>query len=510
MDISRRNLLKMLGIAGGAAVVGAAAGGYASRGQTGEEWPEEWRVTDYYAEVVRKPVPPTAPVYWADPNSAGSGKSWPEKVAHVFDAAGFEDCIDRGASVAIKLHTGERNRTAQLRVDYIRACANRIKDAGGIPFVADTLTAYGGKTTTRASIKNHMLSALTHGLVPEGTGCAVIPYTDGDGSNHYPVKIDGNQLTVALVAKLLAEADAMIPLTHTKGHGCGMFGGAIKNLGIGGASKLGKVLDHDRYVGRYDTGRVMTMDTSLCPGKNACPVYGDNIVQTCIDWCPWGAMSFDAAGKMVHDPEICRTICRNSLADVCTTITRYGCTVKMTDETELKPTSRVANANAEIRYADTAMAVHNCFDPGKVGYISIAKEVCRQCDCVGYDDMPVVPHLGAFSSYDLAAIDAFFLDMETASDIVPNSMAAAKGLGPGDEKFEVLNGQSPWFQVYAVEKLGQGTTSYAMEQVDEPWLFPWFLIEHYEWDYSAPYRRLIPKPPDKPYTDPTTSWYHDE
>ncbi|UCG55474.1 MAG: twin-arginine translocation signal domain-containing protein, partial [Dehalococcoidia bacterium] len=47
MDISRRNLLKMLGIAGGAAVVGAAAGGYAARSGAQEDWPEEWRVADY-------------------------------------------------------------------------------------------------------------------------------------------------------------------------------------------------------------------------------------------------------------------------------------------------------------------------------------------------------------------------------------------------------------------------------------------------------------------------------
>lgn len=508
MDISRRNLLKMLGIAGGAAVVGAAAGGYASSGGALQAGQEEWR-SGFYREVVRRTPPSSTTVYWADPNSAGSGKSWPEKVAHVFNAAGHEDIVDRGDNIAIKLHTGERNRTAQLRPDMVRAAANMIREAGGEPYVADTLTAYGGKTTTRASIKNHMLSAITHGLTDSATGCPVIPYTDGDGSDHYPIKIDGNQLTVALVAKLLAEGDAMLVLTHTKGHGCGMMGAAVKNLGIGGGSKQGKVLDHDRYVGRYDTGRVFQMDVAGCPGKSACPVYGDNIVQECIDWCPWGAMSFDAAGKLVHDPEVCRTTCRNSLADVCTTITRYGCTVKMTDATELKPSSRVQAANCEIRYADTAVAVHNCFDEGKVGYISVMKEVCRQCDCVGYDDMPIVPHLGVTSSWDMASVDACFIDMTQASEPMPNSKATEKGLRAGDEKWEPINGQSPWFQVYAVEKLGYGTTNYALETVDEPWLFPWFLTPLHSWDYSSAYRTLIPKPPDKPYTDPT-SWYHDE
>jgi hypothetical protein len=144
-----------------------------------------------------------------------------------------------------------------------------------------------------------------------------------------------------------------------------------------------------------------------------------------------------------------------------------------------------------------------------VGYITVAKEVVRQCDCVGYDDMPVVPNLGVFGTTDLAAVDAAATDMMTASAVVPNSLAARKGLKAGDEKWEPLNGQSPWYQVYAVEKLGHGTTSYTMSKADEPWLYPWFLTELYQWDYSAPYRTLIPRPPDKAVTD-TTAWYHDE
>ncbi|MDD2665928.1 MAG: DUF362 domain-containing protein [Methanocellales archaeon] len=510
MEISRRNLLKMLGIAGGAAVVGG-VGGYASRGSgagaEAENWPAKWRVEDYYAVVERKPIPPKATVWWADPDSAGSGKSWPEKIAHVYDNAGFEDCIDKGDTVAIKLHTGERNRTAQLRPDLCRAVANRIIQAGGQPFAADTLTAYGGKTTTRQSIKNHMVTALSHGLVPEATNCPVIPYCDGDGSDHVAVKIDGNQLTVALVAKLLAEADAMIVLTHGKGHGSGMFGGAIKNLGIGGASKQGKVLDHVRFAGRYANPRMMTMDVSKCPGKNACPVYGDRIVQNCIDWCPWGALTFDAAGKLVQNVEMCNTICRNSVCDTCTTITNNGCAVTMKDATTPMPSARVQRAVCQIRYADTAVAVHNCFAPGKVGYITVGKEVCRQCDCAGYDDQPIVPNMGVYSTWDLAAGDAAELDMITASDVCPGSMADDKGLGPGDEKFEPVNGQSPWFQVYAVEKLGHGTTSYTLEQVDEPWLFPWFNTPQYEWDYGASYRSLIPMPPDQLME---RGWYYDE
>jgi hypothetical protein len=292
-----------------------------------------------------------------------------------------------------------------------------------------------------------------------------------------------------------------------------MFGGAIKNLGIGGGSKQGKVLDHDRFVGQWDTrdqggGRQIVWQTELCPGSANCPVYGDNLVQKCDDWCPWGGVKVTATGQE-HYPEICAEKCRWALADVCDRITRYGCLSKFEDVTEPKPPRRVQIANCEIRYSDTAVAVHHCFAPGKVGYISVAKEICRQCDCAGYDDQPIVPHLGVFGSFDLAAVDAACVDMTTASDVTPGGRAWEKGCGPGDEKWEPVNGQSPWFQIYSVEKGGWGTTDYDLVTIDEPWLFPWFMAQFHEWDYPEAYRTLIPRPADIPVEKPT-SWYHME
>jgi hypothetical protein len=194
MDISRRNKMKMLGISGCAAVIGGEVVFTVNRVGAAEQglpvFRSREREDNYYAVVERQPPRPRATVTFADANSAGSGKSWPEKCAHIFDNTGMEDCIDKGDTVAIKIHTGERHRNAQCRPDLPRAVATRIKEAGGNPFVADTLTAYGGKTTTRASIKNHMISAATHGLLPEACDCPVVPYTDGIGDSQVAVKID--------------------------------------------------------------------------------------------------------------------------------------------------------------------------------------------------------------------------------------------------------------------------------------------------------------------------------
>jgi len=39
------------------------------------------------------------------------------------------------------------------------------------------------------------------------------------------------------VARAIADADALISVAHFKGHPAGGYGGALKNIGVGGASK---------------------------------------------------------------------------------------------------------------------------------------------------------------------------------------------------------------------------------------------------------------------------------
>ncbi len=55
---------------------------------------------------------------------------------------------------------------------------------------------------------------------------------------------EGYLLKEAYVAQAIAAADVLITLSHFKGHASGVFGGAIKNLGIGAQSKRGKLNVH--------------------------------------------------------------------------------------------------------------------------------------------------------------------------------------------------------------------------------------------------------------------------
>ena len=77
------------------------------------------------------------------------------------------------------------------------------------------------------------------------------------------------------VSGAIAEADAMIVVTHCKGHELSGFGGAIKNLGMGGCPGAGKLRQH-RTVG-------IEIDQSKCVGcgkcKAACPMNLPEIVE---------------------------------------------------------------------------------------------------------------------------------------------------------------------------------------------------------------------------------------
>ena len=77
------------------------------------------------------------------------------------------------------------------------------------------------------------------------------------------------------VSGVIAQADAMIVVSHCKGHELSGFGGAIKNLAMGCTSHAGKLRQH-RTIG-------LEIDTSKCSGcgkcKEACAFHIPDIIE---------------------------------------------------------------------------------------------------------------------------------------------------------------------------------------------------------------------------------------
>lgn len=161
--------------------------------------------------------------------------------------------INRGITgrVAIKLHTGESHGANLLPIEYIKNLQR------GIPrsTIVETNVLYN---SPRRETKTHRETIKLNGF----TFCPV-DILDADGDTVWPIpemkeffdrqrdNFTGNypfepgiHLDKIAVGKHTMKYDSLLVYTHFKGHTSGGFGGSLKNIGIGMASKEGKRMIH--------------------------------------------------------------------------------------------------------------------------------------------------------------------------------------------------------------------------------------------------------------------------
>src|SRR5512141_2247288 len=109
-------------------------------------------------------------VYYRPARSYSPNTGLAADLLAVFDAARFQDMIHPHDVVAIKLHCGEWGNTGYLRPIYARALADRVKELGGRPFVADTITLEYNVYASRASALDIIASAERNGFTSATLG----------------------------------------------------------------------------------------------------------------------------------------------------------------------------------------------------------------------------------------------------------------------------------------------------------------------------------------------------
>lgn len=152
----------------------------------------------------------------------------PEAMVAAYDALGTGLT---GENIAVKLSTGEPPASNYLDPDLIADLVQQVKGT-----IVENNTAYGGQ---RSGTAMHYQVAEDHGF----TDIADFVVLDEDGSTSLLVE-GGTQLTENLVGAHFPEYDGYLVLSHFKGHAMAGFGGAIKNISIGMASREGKCLIH--------------------------------------------------------------------------------------------------------------------------------------------------------------------------------------------------------------------------------------------------------------------------
>jgi hypothetical protein len=288
-----------------------------------------------------------------------------EEANRLYDEAGTFDCVQKGDLVAVKLHVGELGNPYYVQPFFVHEIVRRVKEAGGKPFLTDSNTLYHAQ---RSNGYDHAITALMNGF-----NMAPFLVADGlKGENYRTVPTKGILKKIE-VSGVIAEADAMIVVSHDKGHDLAGFGGAIKNLAMGCTPGVGKRRQH-RTVR-------LEIDLSKCTGCGKCKEICE-----------------------LHLPEIIEGKARNTspLCMRCPMCKR---------ECPMEAISFVNQDNICRALASAAYGVLSTFNPNKVSYVSFAKDITQYCDCLPNPGEPIMKDVGIFASDSPVSIDGAFLEM---------------------------------------------------------------------------------------------------
>ena len=164
----------------------------------------------------------------------------PESLVRIYKALG----VPAKGRVAIKMSTGEGSNPNYLKPELIK---NLVFEVDGTIVECNTAYTSGplNKKDDRNTSENHWKVIERHGF----TQYFPVDIMDEYDEIRIPVK-DQKHIKYDIVGGHMANYDFMIALSHFKGHPMGGYGGALKNLSIGCASKNGKAYIHS--AGRMD------------------------------------------------------------------------------------------------------------------------------------------------------------------------------------------------------------------------------------------------------------------
>lgn len=163
------------------------------------------------------------------------------KFTHLLDKSKILNFIDRGWQVAVKMHFGEEGNTGYVRPEYAREVCQRIIKRQAQALLAETNTLYRGR---RLKAHEHLHLAKEHGFTKEVIGVEPVIVDEKKEGAISDIQINEKFIKVAKVGALFVRADAIVGIAHFKGHIMTGFAGALKNLGMGCASREGKLAQH--------------------------------------------------------------------------------------------------------------------------------------------------------------------------------------------------------------------------------------------------------------------------
>ena len=325
-------------------------------------------------------------------------------------------------TVAVKIHPGEEGNSSYVSPDNVNIVIEAFSPGTNRIFLTDTTVLYPGR---RMSAPDYLHLTHEHGFGLPWTPPFII--ADGlRGEDEIIVKMPEDfQTDEAHIASIISNSDAMVVISHFKGHLLTGFGGALKNLGMGCASRAGKLYQHSSVM--------PLINTKKC---TACGI--------CADHCHVRAINISSYASI--DTNIC-TGCGECLGRCPEGAVRVSWDQNMS-----------IFMRRMIEYAYAAVSVSN-----PLLYVNFVTSVVPDCDCMKDTDPPFVDDIGILASSDPVSIDMASLDLVTAAPAAKNSPVRA---GAGIDKFSTyrpdINGI---FHLSIAESLGLGSMEYELVRI---------------------------------------------
>jgi hypothetical protein len=375
-----------------------------------------------------------SPVFFSD-LKVKSGKTLLDKLDILLDRADLKRKIREKDLVAIKLHFGEKGNTAYVRPIFLRRVVDRVKQYKGKPFLTDTNTLYTG---TRSEAVSHLNTAIENGFA-ESVVNAPILIADGlRGNSAVKVRIDKPIFKTVSIAREISLSDTLITVTHFKGHELSGFGGALKNLGMGCASREGKLSQHSNISPQVK--------------KKAC-----SGCETCLSGCAQEAISMLALksgveakrGNAFIDPKKCV-----GCGECILTCPSGAIEIQWNESIPIFQKKMVEHAYGAVQKKK-----------GKTLHLNFLTQISPACDCYGYSDVPIVNDIGILSSEDPVAIDQASIDLVNG-EAGNRSSKLTGAWNPGEDKFRAVYPEVDWnIQLAYAEEIGMGTRKYELIKI---------------------------------------------
>jgi uncharacterized Fe-S center protein len=348
------------------------------------------------------------------------------KLQSLMAAAGLDQVVHKRDLVALKLHFGELGNAAFIRPIYMRTIVSAVKELGGVPFLTDANTLYAG---TRSDAARHLTTAIQNGFTYSVVEAPLVIADGLRGKSEASVDVYGKHFESVYIGKEIIEADTFVSVAHFKGHELSGFGGAIKNTGMGSASRKGK----------------LAMHSSVSPQVNAEDCIGCG---ECVEHCSQEALALTDDKASIDQERCigcgeCILICPNEAIAV-----QWDQEIPVFLEAMVEYTAAVLKNKA-----------------GKSLFINFITDVSPACDCYPSNDAPIVKNIGIAAGTDLVALDQASVDLVNAEPALAGTRLNTN-TEAGADKFKGLYPKVDWpIQLDYAESLGMGTRTYELVKV---------------------------------------------